>query len=150
MARLGRLALCYGTRPQVVKASALAERLMDDWEVVSIDTGQHYDWELHGVHYEQLGVSSPDLFLEVKSGGHAEQTAAVMTRAAEAFETYRPDVVVVIGDTNSTLGCGLAAAKERRYLVHVEAGLRSRDLHMAEEINRRVVDEISSLLCAPS
>lgn len=149
-ARLGRLALCYGTRPQVVKASILASTLREDWDLVSMDTGQHYDWELQGLHYEQLGVRAPDLFLEVKSGGHADQTAAVLLRADEAMEEYRPDVVVVIGDTNSTLGCALAAAKRRVVLVHVEAGLRSRDLQMAEEINRRVVDEISSLLCAPS
>jgi len=148
--RLGRLALCYGTRPQVVKASALAEGLREEWDLVSIDTGQHYDWELHGLHYQQLGVSAPDLFLEVKSATHAEQTSSMLLRVSAALEEYRPDVVVVIGDTNSTLGCALAAAKQRIYLVHVEAGLRARDFQMAEEINRRIVDEISSLLCAPS
>jgi len=149
-AKLGRLALCYGTRPQIVKASALAEALEDDWDLLCMDTGQHYDWELNGLHYEQLGVRPPDRFLEVKSGGHAAQTAAVMMRTDEALTEYEPDVVLVIGDTNSTLGCALAAVKRRTYLVHVEAGLRARDLQMAEEINRRVVDEISSLLCAPS
>ena len=149
-ARLGRLALLYGTRPQIVKASLLAEGLREDWEVLCVDTGQHYDWEMKGLHYEQLGARPPDLFLEVRSGDHAQQTAAVLMRASEALADFQPDVAVVIGDTNSTLGCALAAAKQRIYLVHVEAGLRARDLQMAEEINRRVVDEISLLLCTPS
>lgn len=144
------LALCYGTRPQVVKASVLLEALRQDWDVFAVDTGQHYDWELNGLHYEQLGVRPPDRFLEVGSSDHAIQTAGILTRVASAFGEIGPEVVVVIGDTNSTLGCALAATKMRIPAVHVEAGLRSRDLMMPEEINRRVVDEISTLLCAPS
>lgn len=128
----------------------LAEGLREDWDVVTIDTGQHYDWELNGVHYEQLGVHPPDLFLEVGSGGHAQQTSSVLVRVSEELEQYRPDAVIVIGDTNSTLGCAMAAAKHRIFLAHVEAGLRAEDFHMAEEINRRVVDEVSQLLCTPS
>ena len=128
----------------------LAEGLGEDWDVVTIDTGQHYDWELNGLHYEQLGVRPPDLFLEVGSGDHAQQTSNVLVRVSEALQQYRPDAVIVIGDTNSTLGCALAAAKHRIFLAHVEAGLRAADFHMAEEINRRVVDEISLLLCTPS
>ena len=145
-----RVAVCYGTRPQVIKASRLLGALRRDWDVVSIDTGQHYDYELNALLYEQLGIRRPDLFLDVGSGTHAVQTAAILTRAAEAFARYRPAAVVVIGDTNSTLGCALAAAKARIPVVHVEAGLRAHDMLMAEEINRRCVDATSSVLCAPS
>jgi len=144
------LAICYGTRPQVIKASVLIEASAARWPLVTVDTGQHYDYELNAVFYEQLGVPRPHHFLEVGSGRHAAQTAAVLTRAAEVFEGAQPWAVVVIGDTNSTLGCALAATQMRIPVVHVEAGLRSNDRAMAEEINRRVVDAIGDLLCAPS
>jgi UDP-N-acetylglucosamine 2-epimerase len=144
------LAICYGTRPQVIKASMLIEAAAARWPLVTVDTGQHYDYELNAVFYEQLGVPRPHHFLEVGSGRHAAQTAAVLTRAAEVFEGAKPWAVVVIGDTNSTLGCALAATQMRIPVVHVEAGLRSNDRAMAEEINRRVVDAIADLLCAPS
>ena len=144
------LALCYGTRPQVVKASMLAEALGARWPLLTLDTGQHYDYELNALLYEQLGVRAPDHCLEVGSGDHASQTSAILSRAAETFVERRPWAVAVIGDTNSTLGCALAAAKMRIPVVHIEAGLRATDFMMAEEINRCVVDAISSLLCAPS
>jgi len=128
----------------------LIEATAARWPLVTVDTGQHYDYELNAVFYEQLGVPRPHHFLEVGSGRHAAQTAAVLTRAAEVFEGAKPWAVVVIGDTNSTLGCALAATQMRIPVVHVEAGLRSNDRAMAEEINRRVVDAIGDLLCAPS
>jgi UDP-GlcNAc3NAcA epimerase len=115
-----------------------------------VDTGQHYDFELNGLLYQQLGVPRPDHFLEVGSGEPAEQTAAVLTRTAEVLRRDRPAAVLVIGDTNSTLGCALAASKEDLPLVHVEAGLRASEPNLPEETNRRVVDLLSSLLCAPS
>ena len=149
-ARSGRpLAVCYGTRPQVIKASILVEELSHDWPVLTMDTGQHYDYELNALLYQQLGIRSPDVLLGVGSADHAEQTSAVMTGAARVFAERRPWAVIVIGDTNSTLGCALAAAKMRIPVVHVEAGLRARDALMAEELNRRMVDAISSVLCAP-
>ena len=146
----GRLAICYGTRPQIIKVSLLIEASAERWPLLTVDTGQHYDYELNAVFYEQLGVPRPDRFLEVGSGGHAVQTAAVLTRAAAVFESERPRAVVVIGDTNSTLGCALAALQLRIPMVHVEAGLRANDRAMAEEINRRMVDSVADLLCAPS
>ena len=146
----GPLAICYGTRPQVIKASMLIEASRSSFPLLTMDTGQHYDYKLNEVFYEQLGVQPPDHFLEVGSGAHAVQTSAVLTRAAAVFESARPRAVVVIGDTNSTLGCALAAAQMRIPVVHVEAGLRASDKGMAEEINRRVVDAIADLLCAPS
>jgi UDP-GlcNAc3NAcA epimerase len=144
------IALCYGTRPQVIKASALRGPLDRLGAVLAVDTGQHYDYELNALLYEQLGVRAPDVLLEVGSAGQAEQTAAILVRAEQAFLERRPRLVVVIGDTNSTLGCALAAGKLRVPVVHVEAGLRSRDALMAEEINRRMVDAFAAVLCAPS
>ena len=144
------LALCYGTRPQTIKASVIARALDPQFRLTRIDTGQHYDYELNALLYEQLGVTRPDLLLDVGSSDHATQTAAVLTRAAAILATDRPAAVLVIGDTNSTLGAALAAAKLRIPVVHVEAGLRAADALMAEEINRRAVDAIASVLCTPS
>ncbi|HEX6645515.1 MAG TPA: UDP-N-acetyl glucosamine 2-epimerase [Gemmatimonadales bacterium] len=144
------IALCYGTRPQVIKASVLRRALPLAGPVVAVDTGQHYDYELNQLLYEQLGVAAPDRSLEVGSGPHGEQTAAILLRAEALFREIDPGIAIVIGDTNSTLGCALAAAKMRIPVVHVEAGLRARDALMAEEINRRAVDAVASLLCTPS
>ncbi len=144
------IALCYGTRPQVIKASVLREELGRSSSVLAVDTGQHYDYALNALLYEQLGVRPPDLFLEVGSGSHGEQTAGILTRVEQVLREQRPRAAVVIGDTNSTLGCALAAAKLRIPVVHVEAGLRATDALMAEEINRRAVDAVAALLCTPS
>ncbi|MGH7530871.1 MAG: UDP-N-acetylglucosamine 2-epimerase, partial [Gemmatimonadales bacterium] len=146
------IALFYGTRPQVIKASVLRDALAAAGETVAaIDTGQHYDYALHQVHYEQLGVRPPDAALDVGSGTHAGQTAAILAAAERWIAARRPlpRLAVVIGDTNSTLACALAAAKLRVPVAHVEAGLRAADRHMAEEINRRAVDSIAELLFAP-
>lgn len=146
----GPIALCYGTRPQVIKASVLRRELAAVGQVVAIDTGQHYDYALNQLLYDQLDVAPPDHCLEVGSASHATQTAGILMRAEALCVSLAPRVVVVIGDTNSTLGCAIAAAKLRIPVVHVEAGLRAHDALMAEEINRRVVDAIGSLLCTPS
>ncbi|HEU4829200.1 MAG TPA: UDP-N-acetylglucosamine 2-epimerase (non-hydrolyzing) [Gemmatimonadales bacterium] len=146
----GPIALCYGTRPQVIKASVLRRALAAIAPVAAIDTGQHYDYALNQLLYDQLGVAAPDHCLEVGSASHATQTAGILVRAEALYASLAPRIVVVIGDTNSTLGCALAAAKLRIPVVHVEAGLRAEDALMAEEINRRVVDAIGSLLCTPS
>jgi UDP-N-acetylglucosamine 2-epimerase len=143
------IALCYGTRPQVIKASVLRHNLSDRGGVFAIDTGQHYDHALNALLYHQLGVAAPDRFLEVGSGSHADQTGLILSRAEAALKELAPAAAVVIGDTNSTLGVALAAAKLRIPVVHVEAGLRAADRLMAEEINRRAVDAIASLLCTP-
>jgi UDP-N-acetylglucosamine 2-epimerase len=116
---------------------------------MAVDSGQHYDFELNALLYHQLGVEPPDSFLEVGSGTHAVQTAAMLVRFEELLRSSDARAAVVIGDTNSTLAACLAAAKLRIPVVHVEAGLRAADALMAEEINRRVVDSVASLLCAP-
>lgn len=144
------IALCYGTRPQIIKASILRRSLGKVAPLLTVDTGQHYDFQLNGLLYQQLEVGAPDHFLEIGSGTHAQQTAAILTRIEPLLSAEQPRAVVVIGDTNSTLGCSLAAAKLGIPVVHVEAGLRARDTGMAEEINRRLVDAIAGLLCTPS
>jgi len=144
------IALFFGTRPQVIKASVLREALAATSSVVAIDTGQHYDYSLHQVHYEQLGIAPPDHYLGVGSASHGEQTAAILVASEKWILENRPQMAVVIGDTNSTLACALAAAKARVPVAHVEAGLRAVDTLMAEEINLRCVDVISSHLFAPS
>ena len=143
------VALCYGTRPQIIKASLVRRALSVLMDCVAIDTGQHYDFQLSDLLYQQLEVAPADLYLEVGSSTHAQQTATLLTRAETVFSERKPRMVVVIGDTNSTLGASLAAAKLRIPVAHVEAGLRAADMLMPEEINRRVVDAISQMLFAP-
>lgn len=140
-----------GARPNFPKAApvirALADRLVDQ---LLVHTGQHYDDRLSEVFFRQLGLPEPDVNLAVGSGSHADQTALVMTRLAELFEADRPDLVVVYGDVNSTVAAALVAAKMQIPVAHVEAGLRSFDRSMPEEINRIVTDRLSDLLFATS
>jgi UDP-N-acetylglucosamine 2-epimerase len=143
------VALFFGTRPQVIKASVLRKVLAEAGPVVAVDTGQHYDYALHRVHYDELEVPPPDVYLGVGSGSHAGQTAAILSACESWITAHRPALAVVIGDTNSTLACALAAAKLRVPVAHVEAGLHATDRLMAEEINRRAVDAIAELLFAP-
>lgn len=143
------MVLGYGTRPQVIKAAALRQALAPLGPLHAVDTGQHYDFALNELLYQQLEVAPPDRFLEVGSASHAEQTALILTRMEAVLQEVAARLVVVIGDTNSTLGVTLAAVKLRIPVVHVEAGLRARDRMMAEEINRRAVDAVATLLCTP-
>lgn len=126
---------------------ALAKRGV---EQLLLHTGQHYDVSMSDVFFTDLGMPKPDLFLGVGSGSHAEQTAKVMIGFEQVIQQTRPDVVVVVGDVNSTLACALVSAKMHVPCAHVEAGLRSFDMRMPEEVNRVLVDRISSLLLTPS
>jgi len=119
-------------------------------DVALVHTGQHYDADMSGVFFDELGLRAPDHHLGVGSGTHAEQTAAVMVGFEQVLTGLAPNVVVVVGDVNSTLAAALVAAKARTRLAHVEAGLRSRDWSMPEEVNRVVTDRVSDLLLAPS
>jgi UDP-N-acetylglucosamine 2-epimerase (non-hydrolysing) len=117
---------------------------------VLVHTGQHYDESMNDVFFRDLGLRAPDRHLGTGSGSHAEQTGRVMIAFEPVLAEVAPDAVVVVGDVNSTLACALVAAKDGRVVAHVEAGLRSRDWSMPEEINRMATDRISDLLFAPS
>lgn len=141
-----------GARPNFMKIAPVMEALARRAGVVQrlVHTGQHYDEKMAGIFFEQLGLPRPDRDLEVGSGTQAEQTAAVMVKFEKVLEEERPDVVVVVGDVNSTLAATLVAAKAGTPVAHVEAGLRSGDLSMPEEINRLVTDRLADILLTPS
>jgi UDP-GlcNAc3NAcA epimerase len=145
-----RLLSVTGNRPQFVKAAPLHAALHGRVDLVSLDTGQHYDRELAALFYEDLGLAEPHIRLRVGSGSHAVQTARMLVGIESAIHDQRPDGVVVYGDTNSTLAAAIAAAKEQVPVAHVEAGLRSFDRRMPEEVNRVVADSLSALLLCPS
>lgn len=144
--------LVAAARPNFMKIAPLYHSLSSsDWaKPVVVHTGQHYDANMSDVFFRDLKLRVPDHNLEVGSGHHGEQTGTVMTRYERLLFTERPDAVVVPGDVNSTMGCALAAVKLGVPVVHLEAGLRSFDRSMPEEINRIVTDAISDLLWTPS
>ena len=146
MTRRTRVLTVVGNRPQFVKTAAVSRHLRASADEILIHTGQHYDRELSDVFFEELGLPPPDHQLGVGSGSHAEQTAAIITALEPLLEEIDPDVVLVYGDTNSTLGVALVAAKGSVRLAHVEAGMRSFNRSMPEEINRVVADSLSQLL----
>jgi UDP-N-acetylglucosamine 2-epimerase len=139
-----------GNRPQFIKAAPLAAALGSVSDHVLVHTGQHYDAELSQVFFDELGLAPPDHQIEAGSGSHAVQTAAMLTGLEPVLESERPDLVLVYGDTNSTLAGALVAAKLRLRLGHVESGLRSFDRAMPEEVNRVVADVLSDLRFCPS
>jgi UDP-N-acetylglucosamine 2-epimerase (non-hydrolysing)/UDP-GlcNAc3NAcA epimerase len=145
-----RILTVVGNRPQFIKAAAVSGHLRERAEEVLVHTGQHYDPELSEVFFDQLAMPSPDHELEIGSGSHAEQTAAILTRLEPLAAEVQPDALLIYGDTNSTLGGALVAAKSQLPLAHVEAGMRSGDREMPEEINRLVADSLSQLLLPPT
>ncbi len=143
-----KAALIAGARPNFIKIAALeyAFRTSGKFENLLIHTGQHYDAKMSDIFFRQLGMPEPDMYLGVGSGSHAPQTARVMTEIEPVFQEHQPDVVLVVGDVNSTVATALTAKKLHIPLVHVEAGLRSFDRSMPEEINRMATDAISDWL----
>jgi UDP-N-acetylglucosamine 2-epimerase (non-hydrolysing) len=149
MASRRRVLSVVGTRPNMMKIAPIAAELArrgEEFEHVLVHTGQHYDRELSEIFLEELGIGEPDFALGVGSGSHAQQTAGVMERLEPVLLEAEPDVVLVPGDVNSTLAAALTAAKLQLPVGHVEAGLRSFDRTMPEEINRIVADQVSQLL----
>jgi UDP-N-acetylglucosamine 2-epimerase (non-hydrolysing) len=144
-----RIVYVVGTRPNFVKTApvigALRARMPEGRHTV-VHTGQHYDRLMSEVFLEELGVPAPDHMLEIGSGSHAQQTARVMERLEPVLEEERPDLVMVPGDVNSTVAAALTAAKLQIPVAHIEAGLRSFDRTMPEELNRIVTDQLSDLL----
>ena len=145
-----RIVSVVGTRPQLVKAAALLPALRSRHEDLFVDTGQHWDEQLAGVFFRELGLPRPDRSLGVGGSSHAVQTAAMLAGLEPVLIAERPDAVLVYGDTNSTLAGALAAVKLGIPIAHVEAGLRSFDRKMPEEINRLVADRLSRWLFAPT
>jgi UDP-N-acetylglucosamine 2-epimerase (non-hydrolysing) len=146
-----RVICVAGARPNYMKVKPVMDALEEHGaEVVLVHTGQHYDPAMNDVFFTELGIRAPDHFLGVGSGSHADQTGRVMTAFEPLAEVLAPDAVVVVGDVNSTVACALVAAKAGALLGHVEAGLRSRDWLMPEEVNRVVTDRVSDYLFAPS
>ncbi|MHB1845057.1 MAG: non-hydrolyzing UDP-N-acetylglucosamine 2-epimerase [Deltaproteobacteria bacterium] len=147
-----RLAMLVGARPNFMKIAPVMRAVSRRGfaRQTLIHTGQHYDAKMSDVFFAELAMPAPDLFLGVGSGSQAEQTAAVLVACEKAFLAERPDVVVVAGDVNSTVACALAASKLEIPVAHVEAGLRSGDRRMPEELNRIVTDQLSEILYTPS
>jgi UDP-N-acetylglucosamine 2-epimerase len=141
-----RVLTVIGNRPQFIKAAAVSRHLRERADEVLVHTGQHYDRELSEVFFEELDLPPPDRLLGAGSGSHAQQTGRIITALEPLLAEERPDAVLVYGDTNSTLGGALVAAKANLPLAHVEAGMRSFDRTMPEEVNRIVADRLSGLL----
>jgi UDP-N-acetylglucosamine 2-epimerase (non-hydrolysing) len=141
-----------GARPNFMKVAPVHRSMLaaGTFSHTFVHTGQHYDWEMSEVFLRELGLPQPDFELGVGSGSHAMQTAQVMTNLEPVLERLEPDLVIVVGDVNSTVAAALTAVKLQIPVAHIEAGLRSLDRTMPEEINRIVTDSISDLLFAPS
>jgi len=141
-----------GARPNFMKAAPVLRALgeHDSIRQTLVHTGQHYDFNLSEAFFQELGMPAPDVNLHVGSGSHAEQTAEIMKRFEPIVLERRPDVVIVYGDVNSTVAAALVCAKLRVPVAHVEAGLRSFDRSMPEEINRLLTDQVAELLFTPS
>ena len=137
-----------GARPNFMKIAPLMEQYKhhSSIEPVLVHTGQHYDEKMSDLFFRQLGIPEPDINLEIGSGSHAVQTAEIMKAFEPVVLEHKPDAVLVVGDVNSTIACGLVAVKLGVKLIHVEAGLRSGDRSMPEEVNRILTDSISDML----
>ena len=147
-----KLVSVVGARPNFMKLAPLAAEFdrRDDVEHFVVHTGQHYDVAMSDAFFQELQIPDPRYHLAVGSGTHAQQTAAVVERIEPVLMSERPDMVIVYGDVNSTVAAALTAAKLNIPVAHVEAGLRSRDRTMPEEINRLVTDALADVLLAPS
>jgi UDP-N-acetylglucosamine 2-epimerase (non-hydrolysing) len=160
MSRLIKLLAVAGARPNFMKIAPLLQAFEEhnanrsecdprlEWQLVH--TGQHYDAQMSDIFFAELGIRAPDINLEIGSGSHAAQTSAIMAAFEPVCEKAAPDWVIVVGDVNSTMACTLVAAKMGIRVAHVEAGLRSYDRSMPEEINRLVTDALADLLLTPS
>jgi UDP-GlcNAc3NAcA epimerase len=139
-----------GARPQFVKAAPLCRAIRTRAREVLVHTGQHYDREMSGAFFDELGIPRPDRHLGIGSASHGAMTGRMLEALEGVMKEVQPQAVVVLGDTNSTLAGALAAAKLGIPVAHVEAGLRSFDMRMPEEVNRRLTDHISTLLFCPT
>lgn len=147
-----RIFTIIGARPQFIKASVVSKAIKESNTLseIVLHTGQHFDANMSDVFFEQLGIPRPDIQLNIHGGSHGEMTGRMLIEIEKALLSYKPDMVMVYGDTNSTLAGALAAAKLHIPVVHIEAGLRSFNMKMPEEINRILTDQISDWLFCPT
>ena len=145
-----KLAIVVGARPQFIKLSPVLEAFDGYADLILIHTGQHYDFEMSDIFFNQLGLKSPDYHLGIGAMTNAGQTGAMLTALDDVFRKEKPGMVIVTGDTNSTLAGALASAQNRIPLTHIEAGLRARDKFLPEQINRVLTDRLSNILCCPT
>jgi UDP-GlcNAc3NAcA epimerase len=147
-----RILTIIGARPQFIKASVVSRAIQqtDGIEEILLHTGQHFDANMSDIFFNQLGIPKPDIQLDIHGGSHGEMTGRMLAEIEQSLITHKPDRVLVYGDTNSTLAGALAAAKLHIPVAHVEAGLRSFNMQMPEEINRILTDQISDLLFCPT
>src|SRR5919206_141284 len=153
MAHVLKVINVVGARPNFMKVAPLVAAMRArarEFQPLVVHTGQHYDAQMSAAFFRDLRLPEPDVYLGVGSGTHAAQTAEVMLRFEPVVIEHKPDWVVVVGDVNSTIACALVCAKLNTRVAHVEAGLRSRDRTMPEEINRLLTSAIADLLLTPS
>jgi UDP-GlcNAc3NAcA epimerase len=147
---MARILTVVGARPQFVKAAPLVAAFRKRFDHTLLHTGQHFDDAMSGAFFRELGIPKPQIHLNIAGGSHGAMTGAMLAEIEKALVRLKPAVVVVMGDTNSTLAGALAAAKLHIPVAHVEAGLRSFDTKMPEEVNRKLTDHMSSLLFCPT
>jgi len=147
-----KVMIVLGTRPELIKMQPVIKEIRNrrSFEFVFVHTGQHYDWNMSNIFIKELELPEPDMFLKVGSGSQGYQTARIIAKSESVLTKERPDIVLVEGDTNSALGAAVAASKLRMNIGHVEAGCRSFDKNMPEEINRILLADLAAINFAPT
>ncbi|MHA2431237.1 MAG: non-hydrolyzing UDP-N-acetylglucosamine 2-epimerase [Promethearchaeota archaeon] len=143
-----KIITCIGIRPDIIRLSQIIKKLDHYFENILVDSGQHYDYNLNKIFYDQLGVRLPEYNLDIKSGTHATQVAKLMIEFEKVLMHLNPEFVIVLGDNNSSLGFAIATSKLNIPLIHIEAGMRSKNWLMPEEKNRKIIDHLADMnLC---